>query len=68
MKYSEREGGLQRQLLAMEKRVQKMREDGIIQQDFTDFDRVDRREKDHALELEKRAKDLNGMARKLEEV
>ena len=48
--------------------MQKMREDGIIQQDFTDFDRVDRREKDHALELEKRAKDLNGMARKLEEV
>ena len=68
IKYTEREGGLQQQILALERRLQKARGDGVIQQDLMDIDRVERREKEHAQELEKRAKDLNGMARKLEEV
>ena len=68
IKYTEREGGLQQQILALERRLQKARGDGVIQQDLMDIDRVERREKEHAEELEKRAKDLNVMARKLEEV
>lgn len=68
-RFLEREQELQRRLGELEEqRVQNFRGDESLRDAWKNYETFQKKEKDHGRELEQRAKDLNAMARRLEEV